>query len=98
LRLSFPSKRSTDEAAVEIHEGGGVDGLMLRGGRQVGVLADEPASTTCAKKASKIGAAQSHLDRGDLVDADLDTLCTALYVRVDDELKMHPELGEVSPS
>jgi hypothetical protein len=32
------------------------------------------------------------------VDADLDTLCTALYVRVDDELKMRPELGRCRPA
>jgi hypothetical protein len=31
------------------------------------------------------------------VDADLDTLATALYVRIDDELKMHPELGRPRP-
>lgn len=31
------------------------------------------------------------------MDADLDTLCTALYVRVDDELKMRPELGRSRP-
>jgi len=32
------------------------------------------------------------------MDADLDTLCTALYVRVDDELKMRPELGRLRPA
>jgi hypothetical protein len=31
------------------------------------------------------------------VDADLDTLATALYVRIDDELKMHAELGRARP-
>jgi hypothetical protein len=31
------------------------------------------------------------------VDADLDTLVTALYVKVDDELKMRPELGRPRP-
>lgn len=31
------------------------------------------------------------------MDADLDTLCTALYVRVDDELKMRPELVRQRP-
>jgi len=32
------------------------------------------------------------------MDADLDTLCTALYVRVDDELKMRPELVRYRPA
>jgi hypothetical protein len=32
------------------------------------------------------------------VDADLDTLCTALYVRVDDELKIRPELARYRPA
>jgi hypothetical protein len=31
------------------------------------------------------------------MDADLDTLCTAIYVRVDDELKMRPELVRSRP-
>jgi len=31
------------------------------------------------------------------VDADLDTLATALYVKIDDELKMHPELARYRP-
>ncbi len=31
------------------------------------------------------------------MDADLDTLCTALYVHVDDELKTHPELARYRP-
>jgi hypothetical protein len=31
------------------------------------------------------------------VDADLDTLATALYVRIDDELKMRPELARPRP-
>ena len=31
------------------------------------------------------------------MDADLDTLCTALYVRADDELKMRPELARRRP-
>ena len=31
-------------------------------------------------------------DLGGLVDADLDSLATALYVRIDDELKARPEL------
>jgi Transposase DDE domain len=31
------------------------------------------------------------------MDTDLDTLATALYVRVDDELKLHPELGPDRP-
>ena len=46
---------------------------------------------------SKIGVAQSHFDLGGLMDADLDTLCTALYVRVDDELKTRPELVRYRP-
>ena len=32
------------------------------------------------------------------MDADLDTLATALYVRVDDALKDDPELGAVRPA
>ena len=32
------------------------------------------------------------------MDADLDTLATALYVRVDDELKIRPELGRWRPN
>ena len=32
------------------------------------------------------------------MDADLDTLATALYVRIDDELKMRPELGRWRPN
>jgi Transposase DDE domain len=32
-----------------------------------------------------------------IVDADLDTLCTALYVKIDDELKMRPELVRWRP-
>ena len=44
-----------------------------------------------------IGAAQSHLDRGGLVDADLDTLATALYVKIDDELKIRPEPRRCRP-
>ena len=31
------------------------------------------------------------------MDANLDTLATALYVRIDDALKMHPELGRPRP-
>ena len=31
------------------------------------------------------------------MNADLDTLATALYVRVDDELKTHPDLVPVRP-
>jgi hypothetical protein len=50
------------------------------------------------KKASKIGAAHTNPTPGGLVDADLDTLCTALYVRVDDELKMRTELGPQRPA
>jgi hypothetical protein len=45
---------------------------------------------------SIIGVAHS-LDRGGLVDADLDTLATALYVRVDDALKHDPGLAPWRP-
>lgn len=31
------------------------------------------------------------------MDADLDTLATALYVKIDNALKMHPELGRPRP-
>ena len=44
-----------------------------------------------------IGVAVPTIDRGGLVDADLDTLATALYVKIDDELKMRPELGRSRP-
>ena len=54
-------------------------------------------STTHTKKASKIGVANTRLDPGGLVDADLDTLCTALYVKIDDELKIRPELRRRRP-
>ncbi len=32
------------------------------------------------------------------MDVDLDTLCTALYVKIDDELKIRPELGRWRPN
>ena len=35
-----------------------------------------------------IGVAHPTIDRGGLVETDLDTLATALYVKIDDELKM----------
>ena len=44
-----------------------------------------------------IGVAQSNIDLGGLVDADLDTLATALYVKIDDELKIRPELARRRP-
>ena len=44
-----------------------------------------------------IGVANPTIDPGGLVDADLDTLATALYVKIDDELKMRPELGRPRP-
>ena len=47
-----------------------------------------------------IGVATQTIDRGGLVDADLDTLATALYVKIDDELKIHPEIparGRIVP-
>ena len=44
-----------------------------------------------------IGVANPTIDPGGLVDADLDTLATALYVKIDDELKMRPELGRRRP-
>ena len=44
-----------------------------------------------------IGVAIPTIDRGGLVDTDLDTLATALYVKIDDELKMRPELGRARP-
>jgi hypothetical protein len=40
---------------------------------------------------SRIGVANQRRALGLIVDADLDTLATALYVRVDDLLKCHPE-------
>ena len=44
-----------------------------------------------------IGVANPTIDRGGLVDADLDTLATALYVKIDDELKIRPELVRFRP-
>lgn len=45
-----------------------------------------------------IGVANPTFDLGGHVDADLDTLATALYVRIDDELKMRPELVRSRPA
>lgn len=39
------------------------------------------------------GVAQPNDDLGGPVDADLDALTIALYVKIDDELKMRPQLG-----
>ena len=44
-----------------------------------------------------IGVANPSFDLGGLVDADLDTLATAIYVKIDDELKIRPELGRYRP-
>ena len=44
-----------------------------------------------------IGVANPTIDHGGLVDTDLDTLATALYVKIDDELKMRPELARSRP-
>lgn len=44
-----------------------------------------------------IGVANPTFDLGGLVDADMDTLAVALYVRIDDELKTHPELVRWRP-
>jgi hypothetical protein len=45
-----------------------------------------------------IGVANPSLDLGGLVDADLDTLATAIYVKIDDELKTRPELARYRPA
>ena len=44
-----------------------------------------------------IGVAQSNFDLGGLVDADLDTLATALYVKTDDALRTNPDLVRWRP-
>ena len=44
-----------------------------------------------------IGVANPTIDREGLVDTDLDTLATALYVTIDDELKVRPELTRFRP-
>jgi Transposase DDE domain len=44
-----------------------------------------------------IGVANPTFDLGGPVDADLDTLAIALYVKIDDELKIHPELVRWRP-
>jgi Transposase DDE domain len=44
-----------------------------------------------------IGVAQEHFDLGGLVDADLDTLATALYVKTDDALRTNPDLVRWRP-
>src|SRR5262249_53231268 len=48
-------------------------------------------------RASTIGVAQP-IDRGGLMDADLDTLATALYVKIDDVLKDDPSLAPPRPA
>ena len=58
-------------------------------------LSEGPRPT--ATKASKVGVAQSKLDLGGLVDADLDTFVTALYVTIDDAIRMRPELRQGRP-
>jgi Transposase DDE domain len=40
----------------------------------------------------------THFDLGGLVDADLDTLATALYVRIDDWLRADPSLAPARPA
>src|SRR5204863_9978022 len=47
-------------------------------------------------RASTIGVAYP-IDLGGSMDADLDTLATALYVRVDDALKNDPSLAPLRP-
>jgi len=44
-----------------------------------------------------IGVANNQLDLGGLVDADLDTLASALYVKTDDVMKTHPRLVRWRP-
>ena len=44
-----------------------------------------------------IGVANPTIDRGGLVDANLDTLATARQVKIDDELKVRPELARSRP-
>src|ERR1019366_59190 len=50
-----------------------------------------------AEKVSRIGVANPTSNPEALVDADLDTLATALYVRTDDMLKESPQLGPWRP-
>jgi hypothetical protein len=44
-----------------------------------------------------ITAAESYVGLGGPVDANLDTLATAMYVKIDDELKMRPEMARCRP-
>src|SRR5437879_9490117 len=45
-----------------------------------------------------IGVSTPTFDPGGLVDTDLDTLATALYVKIDDSLKIDPRLARRRPA